>query len=545
MAMPNVVCNEPLRAQVAPRSPKTWTAMLAPDLPGKRVLVEIQLNHGLGEDEKPLLDTRLLQLYTAVTAKFGQLHGDTTRCFLLRAPESLDLVGLHVQEFGGATNGVACLETVFCVSPRADSKVSLAHINDCFAPAEFDLHDGLPKTRVIDWAAHAGSIRALEWSAVVKGALQYYVNRHKGPTGQIEVPIKGLNIVAGSILPEGLSTHSDTSLAAAALIAIMAVSGEWGRVPLAEFCGWVAEAEACGVGRKSNIGSVLFGMPGEVVHVGWNPPRPKGHALVEGHAILTAHTGLPMTNTIEHGRMRATTTHVGFAYLHQAHAELLARTINAADVLTTDERIYELLRSVPLRVTRSQATEQIKSGAIRERLAALFKSHPEPQGGYAAREKLLFVLAEMQRAERAKGAIRKGDAAELGALMTVGQVGEAAVWHQLSAGGIVEAVFPIVHASSDEELMSLADHGDSLWRQSGCSGASSPETDLICDLAAGTPGVLGARWVYPQRVAIICKKEVISLVQDRLTAGYYLPRKLSSSLLMRIFPCRGAGLIDV
>jgi len=544
MAMPNVVCNEPLVSQVTARAPKTWAAMLAPDLPGKRVLVEIQLNHGIGEDEKPLLDTRLLQLYTALTARFGQLHGDATRCFLVRAPESLDLVGLHVQEFGGATNGIACLETVFCVSPRNDSKVSLAHLDERFKPAEFELHDGLPKTRIIDWAAHASPARAAEWSAVVKGALQYYVNRHKGPTGQIEVPLKGLNIVAASVLPEGLSTHSDTSLAAAALISIMSVAGEWGRVPLTEFCSWLAEAELTGGGRKSNIGTVLFGMPGEVVHVGWNPPRPKGHKLTEGHAILTAHTGLPMTHAIEHGRMRATTTHVAFAYLHQAQTEALARG-NPIDVLTSDDRVYELLRKVPQRVTRGQVMEQIKSGPVREKLTALFKSHPEPQGGYAAREKLLFVLAEMQRGERAKGAIRKGDAAEIGALMNAGQVGEAALWQQLSAGGIVEAIHPILHASSDEELLSMADHADSLWRQSGCSGASTPETDLLCDLAGGINGVLGARWMYPQRISVVCKKEVLSLVRDRLTAGYYLPRGLSPSLLMQVYPCRGAGLIGI
>src|SRR5881392_3233104 len=103
-----VVCNEPVAPLSGMRSPHLWLAMLESDLPGKLLKSQIQLNHGLTEEEKPLLDDKLAALYTAVMKKFAALHGETTKCFLVRVPESLRLVGIHTEDFGGATNSIAC-----------------------------------------------------------------------------------------------------------------------------------------------------------------------------------------------------------------------------------------------------------------------------------------------------------------------------------------------------------------------------------------------------------------------------------------------------
>ncbi len=543
--MQDIVCNEPIAPLSGMRSPRVWLNMLNADLPGKLVRVQVQLNHGLIEEEKPRLDDELMALYTAVIQKFSKLHGESTRCFLARAPESLDLVGLHVQEFGGATNGIACLETVFCVSPRKDGKLAISHADELFEPEAFDLLAGLPKNRVLDWRAHALKTRVAgeSWAAGIHSALQYYVNRHKGPTGQIELEIPGLNIVVGSILPNGCTTHSDTTLTAASLVAIMAATGEWAKIPLADFAEWCAESDT-GAGRKSNLGPVLFGMPAEVIHMDWNPARGKGHALAAGHVFIAAHTGLAAKADPRHGRMRATTTHIGFALLRQLICDALAQPSAPRDATAHDEFLYERLRDIPERVTRKQALESLKSAAVKKELEAHFASHEEPAGGYAVREKLLFVLGELQRAARASRAIRKGDAAELGMLMNIGQAGEAGQYHELSPGGLVEQTHAIPTCVSDGEVQAMADHVESIWKQTGHSGGSSAETDLLCDLAAGVHGVLGARYVEPQRVAILCKREAASAVLERLTAGYYAPRNLPPALAQQIFPCRGAGVLS-
>lgn len=555
------ICNEPVKTLQQMRSPRVWQGILSTDLPGKIALAEIQLNHALASEERQDLDKRLLALYASVVRTFAKLHGEGTRCFLARAPESLCLVGHHIKEFGGSTNGIAMLETLLCVAPRTDGRVSIAHIEERFGPLEFDLLDGLPKARAINWAAHVQEARAREtksgivpagsaWCAPLKRALQYYVNRHKGPTGQIELNIPGLNIVVGAILPLGAAGHSETTLAAAGLAAAMTASGEWGQLPLNEFSDWLNEAQSGGHGRRSEIGSVVFGMAGQVNHVDGNPARAKGRGLQHGFSFLTAHTGVAacphgagatqekfQIEALKTPAIRSATTAIGIELLRQiAHEETLA---------LNDEAIYRLLRGVPVRAGRAEILGLIKSAKARAEIQARFEKHPEPAEGYNLRGKLLYVLGEMRRADRATSAIRAGDAAGLGALMNIGQAGEANLIHDVSALGQVREVFNMPDCDSDAELHARADDNSALWRESGRSGASSPETDLLCDIASVVPGVLGARYCEPNRVAILCRTECVQLAIDALVGGYYAPRGFPAALVEQVYPCQGVGIFAV
>ena len=543
-----IACNEPVVPMTSMRSARLWRTLLQPGLPGTLILSKIQLNHGVVDESPIKFEDRVLAAYVAVVNKFIALHGEAAKGFMMRAPEALDLVGLHVEEFGGATLGLACFESVLFVSPRADSKVTIAHIEDRFAPSEFDLAEA-PKTRTLDWPAyaaeHRGKAGATSWADAIKGALLYYVNRHKGPTGQVELKIPGLNIVVGSVLPPGYTAPSDTTLAAAALASAMAASGEWGNVPLAEFSAWCAEAQAWGTGRKNTLGAVCFGMAGELVHASANPPKPKTRALPHGHAVLIAHTGLPDSGTPAHASFRATTTQVGWAFLQKEAAARAAAATRGNDVLPNDDQVLEMLRTVPSSISRPAVLESKLGEPFVTNLKKRFAIHPAPESGYPARAKLLFVLAEMQRSARAADALRSGDVTRLAAYMNIGQVGEASNYHKLSASGRIEATLPIHQASSDEELLSMSDHGDPLWRQSGRSGGSTPETDLLADLAMNIPGVLAARWSGSQRVAILCKHEVVKLLTDALNGAYYVGRSLDvTQLVSQVFPCRGVGIVE-
>jgi hypothetical protein len=461
---------------------------------------------------------------------------------------------MHIQEFGGDNVAAGIFETVLCVSPRKDSKVSIAHVDAAFAATEFDLASSLPKTRVLDWSAFAAQNQSSDWSAAIKGAILYYVNRHKGPTGQVELNIPALNIVVGALLPPGVSTHSDTTLATAALASVMAASGEWGSVPLHEIAGWCEAAQQLGSGRRTYLGGVLFGMPGEALHVRSNYALPKGRALPHGHALVVAHTGLPESSGMPaffqkegmkaYGAYRAATTQIALAYYHRALSNRLAESAKGLESIITDDVIYDLLREVPLKVTRQQVFAAQFSESIVKELERRFKAHAEPQEGYFPREKLLFVLSEIQRAARAAGALRSGDAAALASYMNIGQAGETDVIHSLSAGGLIEAVYPIPAACSDDELLSMSDHADALWRQTGRSAASTVETSLLCDLAMGVHGVLGARWSSAQRIVVLCKSESVQLLVERLIGSYYAPRKLSYALVSQVFPCRGVGIVE-
>jgi len=151
----------------------------------------------------------------------------------------------------------------------------------------------------------------------------------------------------------------------------------------------------------------------------------------------------------------------------------------------------------------------------------------------------------MRRAERATSAIRAGDAAALGALMNIGQAGEANFIHEVTALGQVRETYAIPSLDSDDELHARALDNSALWRVTGKSGASSPETDLMCDIASVVNGVLGARYCEPRRIAVICKTEAVQLVKDALISGYYTPRGLSANLVEQVYPCQGVGIFAV
>ena len=140
----------------------------------------------------------------AALKRFAELNGAETECLLVRAGE-----------------------VVVCAARRGDGKVSLARINEATAAIEFDLREGLPARRVINWDSFAKEKYAAQWQDVIKAALQFYVNSHTGPTGQIEIEIPGASLV--------LAGEDRVSMQVAALAAMFALTGEWEQIAPEQF----------------------------------------------------------------------------------------------------------------------------------------------------------------------------------------------------------------------------------------------------------------------------------------------------------------------
>ena len=211
-----------------------------------------------------------------------------------------------------------------------------------------------------------------------------------------------------------------------------------------------------------------------------------------------------------------------------------------------DNHVYELLLQIPERANRSEILKRITSEESRTALQNRFAGHDEPPGGYNLREKLLFVLSEIRRAHRAADVIRAADALALAALMNVSQAGECTTFNEVNALGQTLATFAVPSCVSDAELEAQLLGDEPLWRQTGKSGASTIETDqLFCDIALSLNGVLGARYVEPNRIAILCKAEISEMVLATLHSAYYGPREFAMPLAEQIFPCQGAGIIAI
>jgi len=501
--MPVVECNEPLTPLSTLRSPRVWLSMLDEDLPGKWLKTRVQLHHGL-VDEDTKYENRVTALYKTVLQAFAKQFGDSTRCFLLRAPEAVELVGQYLPS--GLSAAFAHGETVFCVAPRKDKTVSILHVDAAFAPIEFGLSGGLPKGRVNDWTTFNAAKFGAHWTGAIQSALQHFVNGHTGPTGQIEVDIPGLNIVVGSVPLGGFTTHCDTSLAAAAFASISAVTNEWGKRALSEVVIAIEEAVKNTAGRKCSAAAVCFGMPLEVLHIERDPSRAKGHALTAGTALVLAHTGVTVTPPA----IRKSDVTTMLEGLKRGWIERLSESASAADALLADHLLYDVIADTP-----------------------------DAQRGTA-----LYMVTETRRAQRAMEAIRRGDADALGVLMNIGHAADEVTGLRISHGGAIEERFEIPDSYTSDALETMAFHGDPLWKQPGRSLAGSPETDLLVGLAQSVNGVYGARRVGDQLVAAICKKEVVQFVKERLVGGYYSERGLPTNLVSQVHACRGVSIVE-
>jgi hypothetical protein len=239
--------------------PRVWLGLLEP---GQPLFTQIQNYHGLPEKETGGLAAEIAESYKQTLRKFSASHGENTPCFLVRVPDHVALEG------GGneADGGVACFEVLLCVSPRNDSRVTLNFTDGSFAPAQFDLFEGMPDKRVIAWSDFAKKYGDKPADSV-RAALQFYLNSHTGPTGRIELDVPGLNIFCGSLPPAGCEGPSGTSLIVASLLAMYAITGESASISPDDFADVCISADETCPGRKGVVEMVLRGKEAPVAHV--------------------------------------------------------------------------------------------------------------------------------------------------------------------------------------------------------------------------------------------------------------------------------------
>jgi hypothetical protein len=404
---------------------------------------------------------------------------------------------------------------------------------------EFDVRDGLPKGRVGSWSTFAAGRYGAAWADPLKAAAQYYLNSHTGPTGQIEVEFNGFSVVVGSVLGPGETAPSVTSLATGGYAAAAALSGEWGKLPLAQVAEALDELTASLPGRSAPLAPILFGMPGQFLFAQSAPARARGHALAAGNAVVLAHTGVAVGSTLS-APERSAAQALARVLFRQALQSALGSDCGVA--LLTDSTLFAAVATLPEYATASAALAQVCDAGAKTALAPVVNA-----AGSAAlplRGVALYALSEVRRAQRAGELIRKGDAEGLAAVLNVAQVADASVWYQLSDGGLIEDQGAFPSLAGAHELDTLALHGDPLWKQTGTSGLGSSETDLLCELAQDLVGVLGARRVSETTVAVLCKKDNIRILIDRLVTGYYLPRQLPSTLIGQVHLCRGVSVVE-
>lgn len=516
--------------------------------------------HGLSDGDA--LNARLAALYAEVVTVFAERFGAETPCLLVRAPARVNLMGMHIDHRGGAINPIALLETALCVAPRNNDRVVIENADAKYPRREFVISQELPKARVLDWEAwtreryaerkKAGT--AGDWSDYVRAALLYYQNRHKGPTGQMQVDVPGMNMVFGSIVPAAAGLSSSSAMVVATLTAALALTGEGTELPVEDLIDWCGDAEwFVGTrGGKGDHASILCGRPAAVLHLEFFPTRVQPYNLGADAAIVLANSLVEAKKSDgarDFFNQRIAGYVIGEHLLKKLDPERFAERPNLASCTPrragyAEPELYRLLKQVPESMTRKEALAALPKAA--DALARIFDSHAEPKEGYEVRQILLFGLAEVERSDRGPEVLAKGDVAGFGELMNLSHDGDRIVSHQIGKDGRVGAKTKTDHRVPDKTLDTWIKQEAPLWRQPGGYDACVEETDLLADLARSVEGVHGARLIGAGRggcVGILCRRSAVKGVLERLRTQYYEPRGLPGDAAFVASPCQGAGVI--
>ena len=520
--------------------------------------------HGLDSPRAGSLPGRLQRLYADVLTAFAARHGAEAPCFLVRAPARVNLMGMHTDHRGGAINPIALLETLVCVGPRPDGRVAIENLDARYPTREFEIAAELPQARVVDWEAwtreayaqraQAGS--AGDWSDYVKAALLYYQNRHKGPTGQAQVVVPGMNLLFGSLVPPAAGLSSSSAMVVSSLIAAMSLTGEWGALELEEIIDWCGDAEwFVGTrGGKGDHASILCGQPGAVLHLEFFPTRVAAYPLPPGTAIILANSCVAAkksTGARDFFNQRIAGYVIGEHLLKSLDPARYAKAPNLAACTPrraggSDSDLYRLLKRVPEALTRTEALSALPRA--QDALERIFASHAEPPDGYEVRQILLFGLAEIERSDRGPEVLAQGDVQGFGRLMNLSHEGDRIFKFTVDTAGRVTSKQEVRHRYPDAVLDQMLAAAVPLWQVPGGYDACIEETGLLVDLALSTPGVHGARLIGAGRggcVGVLCRGDAAEEVLARLRRGYYEPRQLPLDSAFVASPCQGAGLVEI
>jgi galactokinase len=194
--------------------------------------------------------------------------------------------------------------------------------------------------------------------------------------------------------------------------------------------------------------------------------------------------------------------------------------------------LYQMLQVLPLRMTLTEVYRQLPHE--RTRFDRIFAAHKEPENGYPVRAVCLFGLSECARSELTSSLLKSRNFQELGELMFISHDGDRVVNNN---GKLLPE--PFIKDFSDKYLDKLIADLNSenpatqklatLAYQPGGYDCSTPELDMLVDIARQTEGVFGAGLTgagLGGMVLVLLEKKAVSNFLDRIRNSYYEPCQL-------------------
>ena len=515
--------------------------------------------------DRPRLRRKADFVLEALEAFARTFRGDTS-VVLVRSTGRINLIGMHVDHRGGAVNPIAVRETWCLCEPRADDVLDCAcRRSRLFPRRKFSISAEIGAEKIADWDRWTQSLTdkrvtegtAGDWINYVKSSAIFlehaYIRRIPSAP-----PLRGMNMLVDGTVPLGAGLSSSSSVVVGAMEALVHINNlRLSAREIVEFCG---EAEWY-VGTRGGAGdhaAIKFGRLGHVSHLGSYPltvdavPFPEEMRVVLCDSLVEAKKSEGARDEFNN---RIASYEFGLMLLKQRFPERASRMeflrdVNPETLGVSEAKIYEMLLSLPRRMSRNEILAALPEHA--DRVHHIFGSHAEPQSGYPVRGVCAFGIAECIRSNLAAEALRCGDMAAFGEITSVSHNGDRVTCLDAQnrrvsfAGSLADADIGRRIAdlqSNDPARMERA----RLWRMPGEYNVSLPELDTIVDAALAAPGVVTARGVgagLGGSVHVIARKDHVDEVIENIIRAYYEPRGLDS--IPEVYtPVSGSGVFDV
>lgn len=483
----------------------------------------------------------LIRLYTE---KYKESPG-----FLVRVPSRFNLLGTHIEHRGGYVNYMALDKELWCAAgPGENGRVAACNVNST------EYHDGgffvereLPEREAL-WTEYIRRVAPTpgDWLNYIKAAVLYLQNKFP------EKNLKGLNLCFHGEIPPGAGLSSSSAVVVAAMLAACKVNGiSIAREKLAEMSG---EAEWY-VGTRGGSGdhaAMLLGRANRIAHLQFFPFRMEYLPLGENLKVVCANSLVEAKKSSRAKGLfnqRIACYEIGFRLIRKNFPEFRDRLKYLRDVnpanLGSQELIYQALKSLPETASREEIVRLLPE----ENLDVFFETHAGLNEDYRLRDVTAYGICECARGEQCAEFLKQGMFEEFGKLMSISHDGDRIISHG-SNGHAVPWDYRVTDAYLARLLEQLADAdpgtrtGAQVCYQPGAYRCSTPELDLIVDLARRVPGVLGAKLTGAGLggcVVILAREEAADRVLENLNANYYRPKGLPDSA----FICRSAGGAEI
>ena len=466
---------------------------------------------GIYGDRPGILRERMTLIRRAIVA-FGQKYGRQSVAAIVRCPGRINLMGRHIDHQGGHCNPLAIdREVVMVVQARRDDVIELANVDPVsFPPRRYSLgklNRALPPD---EWKAFVDAQSTVDflaqnagcWSLYFLAAILRLQNRYP------EREFRGMNLMVAGDIPIAAGLSSSSAMVVAAAEAAILVNDL--PVEKSEFPVLLGEGEWF-VGTRGGFNdhaAMKLAQRGSVLKVKFFD------FAVEEVVAFPPECCLAICDSGVKARKSESTKHtynakvtayaMAKALLKRGNPQWDGRIQHFRDFnpLTLGASLGEVYRAIinlSRKMTREAFREMLSGEAGRE-TEKLFASHREPRlgRGYDVRGVALFGVAECERSRLCAEYLRRGDVEGLGRLMNISHDGDRVTI--ASAEGRRSEFCP---TETDDVILDLIERAESdssavretaaMHLQPGSYRCSTPQIDLIVDMAKATPGVYGAQ----------------------------------------------------